>query len=34
MDLYGRGLILTGRNPDRLQHAALVGAVRSDWPLA
>ena len=31
----GADVILTGRNPDRLQHAAgELGAVRSCWPLA
>ena len=31
----GADVILTGRNLDRLQHAAAeLGAVRSSWPLA
>jgi hypothetical protein len=31
----GTDVILAGRNPDRLQHAAAgPGAVRSGWPLA
>ncbi len=31
----GADVILTGRDPDRLQHAAAeLSAVRSGWPLA
>jgi len=37
-EVAGRGwqtVILVGRNPGRLQHAAAgLGAVRSGWPLA